>query len=274
MVEEIKKEKEIGLDEMKSLQIEILKAIDSFCEEKGITYSLACGTLLGAIRHKGYIPWDDDLDIYLLREDYNNLMREFPSCYSGHYKLVSLERDKQWDIPFAKAYDDRTVMEELIDIPVKIGVNIDVYPVDDVPDDETAWLIYNKKRRIYHRIRMLMKVKAGGRSFWKDAILTISKVLTWFISHRSYAEFLDRISQENNGKGYQYVFECAQGMLQKRKFKKDMFSSIVKVPFEDTFFKAFERSDEYLRNAYGDYMQLPPVENRVTHHYFKAYWKV
>ena len=118
-----------------------------------------------------------------------------------------------------------------------------------------------------------MKVKAGGRSFWKDAILSISKVLTWFISHRSYAEFLDRFSQINNGKGYHYVFECAQGMLQKNRFKKDLFSSIVKVPFEDTYFKAFERSDEYLRNAYGNYMQLPPAEKRVTHHVFKAYRK-
>lgn len=272
MAEEV--ERKIGLDEMKSLQLGVLKAIDTYCEENGITYSLACGTLLGAIRHKGYIPWDDDIDIYLLREDYEKLVRDFPDSYKGHYKLVSLERDRQWDIPFAKAYDERTVMEELIDIPVKIGVNIDVYPIDDVPDNETTWLRYNRKRRIYHWIRALMRMKAGGRSFWKDSILTISKVLTWFISQRSFAEFLDRYSQKNNGKSYHYVFECAQGMLQKKRFRKELFSSIVEVPFEDAHFKAFEHSDEYLKNAYGDYMQLPPVDKRVTHHVFRAYWKV
>lgn len=267
------KVKSIGVDELKRLQTEVLKAIDTFCRKQGITYSLGCGTLLGAIRHKGYIPWDDDIDIYLLRDDFNRLIKEFPEVYNNYFKLISLERDEKWSRPYAKAYDDRTIVVEKAKNPVTIGVGIDVYPIDDVPDNEEEWLRYNRKRRFYQRINSLMTIRMGGRSVWKDSLLVFGRLVNLFVSQRRYADFLSKLAQRYNGKGYEHVFECVQGMLQKHKFKKELFSSTIDWPFENEKFKVFKDYHGYLINAYGDYMQLPPEDKRVSHHSFKAMWK-
>ena len=260
-------------DELRNLQIGVLNAIDTFCKERGITYSLACGTLLGAIRHKGYIPWDDDIDIYLLRDNYNRLMMEFPNVYDNYFKLISLERNDLWDRPYAKAFDDRTIVEENAVNSVKIGVNIDIYPIDDVPNDEQKWFSYNRKRRLFQRLYASKTIKLGGRSVLKDLILLILKFFLIFVSRRQFAEFLSSYAQKYNEKNYEYVFENVQGMLQKNRFKKCLFLSVVDAPFNGHSFSIFRDYDDYLRNAYGDYMQLPPENKRVTHHDFDAFWK-
>ena len=113
---------QITREELKHIQLDILQSVDAFCRANGIRYSLACGTMLGAIRHRGYIPWDDDIDIYLLREDYNRLMAEFPPVYDGRVQLVSLERNPGWDMSFAKAYDNRTLYCEYAHPSEGLGV--------------------------------------------------------------------------------------------------------------------------------------------------------
>ncbi len=137
-----------SVEEFKQIQIDILLAINKFCNEHNIKYSLACGTLLGAIRHKGFIPWDDDIDIYLLREDYNKLITVFPSLLDGKYSLNSLERNPLWNRPYAKAFDTQTIEIEAVrnNVP-NMGIGIDVFPIDDVPDDDAEWKQFDKSRR-------------------------------------------------------------------------------------------------------------------------------
>ena len=266
--------KEIDLEELKVLQMDVLQAIDDFCEDNSIRYSLACGTLLGAVRHKGYIPWDDDIDIYVPREDYNRLLSVFPETYKERYKLISLERNAQWTHPYAKAYDNNTLLEENARNEEIIGVNIDIFPVDEVPAGND-WLVYNKKRR---RLLYLFSLKfvrlSRHRSISKNCLILLFRLLTFFYSTRKWAERIDGLAQENNGKGYDHLFECCQGLLQKQPFAKSLFDSLVYIPFENRQFKAFADSDIYLRNGFGDYMQLPPIEKRISHHDFKAYWKI
>jgi lipopolysaccharide cholinephosphotransferase len=265
---------EMSGEEIKSVQLDILQAIDSFCRNNGIRYSMACGTLLGAVRHKGYIPWDDDIDIYLLREDYNKLLASFPSVYGGHYELVSLERNSRWDKPFAKAFDNRTIFVENAVNSVEIGVNIDVYPIDDVPDDESRWKKYDKKRRFFQKAYSVKSIKLNPkRSVSKNILLLLMKFPTVFVSKRLFAKFLSRLAQKHNGRGYDSVFECVQGMLQKNKFKKTLFNDLCEYSFENYYFMGFKNYDEYLRNGYGNYRELPPEEKRVTHHDFVAWWK-
>lgn len=264
----------ISIEELKVLQMDVLQAIDQFCQEHSIVYSMACGTLLGAVRHKGYIPWDDDIDIYLLREDYNKLIKSFPKCYQGNYELISLERDEKWDHPYAKAFDNRTIFKENANTSTLIGVNIDIYPIDDVPDDEKEWIKYNKRRRIYQRLNEVKFIRLSrSRSFMKNMILALLKILLCWLSKRQFAMFLNKYAQKYNHKDYSSAFECVQGLLQKHKFSKSLFDSVVKLPFEDRMFLGFKDYDAYLSNGYGNYMQLPPEEKRITHHNFEAWWK-
>jgi len=265
--------KKIDLEELKLIQLDILMVIDRFCRENNIRYSLGCGSMLGAVRHKGYIPWDDDIDIYLLRDEYEKLVAMFPASVNN-IKLASLQRDKKWDRAYAKAYNDRTEMQDAGN-KYRIGVSIDVYPIDTVPEDKEEWLNYDKKRRRYQRLYELKTsmIFRKGREWWKYIFLPFTKFFLLPFSARSIAHFLENYSMKYRGIESSYVFECCQGIFQKRPFKRSALENVIDMPFEDRIVYGMRDYDEYLSNAYGDWRKLPPVEKRVVHHVFKAWWK-
>lgn len=262
----------INLAELKVIQMDVLEVVDKFCTENNIHYSLACGSLLGAIRHKGYIPWDDDIDIYMLREDYERFIRIFPDELN-HIKVASIEREPKWNRAYAQAYDNRTVMDEYANTPIKVGVYIDIYPIDNVPDSDAEWLRYNKLRRSLIRTYELKYIPIRwDRSIVKNIILILGKTLLSPFSSRRLAMLINRFAQIHNGKGYSRSFECVQGMLQKRPFKSSLMTEFIRTQFEDRQFMIMKDYDAYLSNGYGNYMQLPPKEKQITHHQFEAYW--
>ena len=263
------------VEEFKQIQIDILLTVDKFCNEHNIKYSLACGTLLGAIRHKGFIPWDDDIDIYLLREDYNKLITAFPSLLGGKYSLNSLERNPLWNRPYAKAFDTRTIEVEAVksNIP-NMGVGIDVFPIDEVPDNETEWKHYEKRRLFLLNCYTLKTLTwRKGRSLAKNIFALCSSVLLFPWSFRKLAEIIDIYCQIHNNKGYHHLAENCLGWPGQHSFKKQDMEQVVDIPFEQYTFKAMTGYDDYLTSTYGDYMQLPPKEKQVSHHVFEAYWK-
>ena len=264
--------KGIGLEELKRIQIEVLQAVHDFCIANGITYSMACGTALGAVRHKGYIPWDDDIDIYLLREDYNRLMSAYDN--NGRYRLISMEIDSDWDRPYARAYDSKTVLIEKANGSIVIGIGIDVYPIDTVPENEQEWRRFDKRRRFLQNMLSLKRMKFDqGRGFSKSVFLLISKIILLPLSIKRIVRYIDKFIKQYNKKGGTWVFESAQGMIQKNRFHRSVFENIIPVSFEDRQFMLFENFDEYLKNGYDDYMKLPPKEKQVNHHVYQAYWK-
>lgn len=265
--------KKIELNELKTLQMDVLSAVHRFCLEHNIKYSLACGSMIGCIRHKGYIPWDDDIDIYLLREDYNRLIQEFPDTFEGRYKFVTFERDSKWNRAYGKIYDTRTILKETgISFP-GIGVNIDVFPIDQVPQKEKDWISYNKYRLFWQRLYEMKVISfRKARPFYKNAFLALCKILLLPFTSRQIALYLEKIAIKNNNISSDYVFECVQGLKTKR-FKKSVFNEITLMPFENRVFFAFVNYDEYLTSAYGNWKKLPPKEKRITHHAFKAWWK-
>ena len=135
--------KEININELKIIQLDITEHFHNFCNKNKIKYSLACGSLIGAIRHNGYIPWDDDIDIYVERKDYDKLIELFPNILDGKYEFICIERNKIWNIPYGKIFDNRTIVEENTNDWLPIGVNIDIFPIDKVPDNNIIWKTYN-----------------------------------------------------------------------------------------------------------------------------------
>ena len=268
--------KQIDLNEIKHLQCEVLQAVHDFCEEWGLKYSLACGTLLGAIRHNGYIPWDDDIDLYMEREEYDRFIKNFPENYKGHYKLISFEKDKKWCRPYANVYDDRTIFKEYKSrVERIIGVNIDVFPVDNVPDDEKEWLSFNKKRRllVYMQSSKHVALRFKNRSMGRNIAILLLKVALLPFSSHFLCRVVDKYIRRYNSVKTERLFESACGIMQKRPFLKTDFAETIPHAFESYSFNIMKGYDDYLSNGFGDYMQLPPVEKRISHHYFKAYWK-
>lgn len=267
------KYKQICIEQLKVIQLEILDNIHKYCTENNIKYSLACGTLLGAARHKGYIPWDDDIDIYIPRKDYNKLISNFPNPYNKKYHIVSLENDSNWDRPYAKAYDNSTILIEP-GSKYKIGINIDIYPIDSVPDNKIDWYKYNRLRKIIQYSYALKSVKITlKRNLIKNILIIINRIITYPLSKRNFAKLIQKYAQKNNGKGFSNCFECVQGLFQKEPFSADLFNELEYMHFENREYLAFKKYKSYLSAGYGDWEKLPPMEKRVSHHVFRAYYK-
>lgn len=266
--------REIKRDELKMVQMDVLSAVHRFCLTHKIKYSLGCGTMLGCVRHHGYIPWDDDIDIYMLRSDYNKLIKEFPDLLEGHYRFVTMERDDKWNRAYGKIFDTRTIMKEKASECYELGVNIDIFPIDNVPDDDQVWLQYNKwRRRLLHVYEMKVTSFRKGRSLSKNVFLALSKLLLLPFSSRFLAKWIQKRAMRYDIVTTNRVFECCQGLYQKHPFRKDLFNNIVMMPFEDREYMAFADFDEYLTNGFGNWQQLPPKEKRISHHAFKAWWR-
>ena len=267
------RKRNISLDELKSIQVDILSVLDSFCRENNIKYSLGYGSMIGAARHQGYIPWDDDVDIILLRTEYERLLSSFPQELEN-VRIASLRTDKKWDRAFAKAYDCITELQDAGN-KYRIGVGIDIYPIDNVPDDWDEWLRYEKKRRIIQRLYewKISMIFRKGRSIWKYAFLPFTKLILLPFTVRNMACYIEQYALKYRNTKTDYVFESSQGLYKCKRFKRSLFDSYIDLPFEGRVFGGVKNYDEYLTTIYGDWRQLPPLEKREPHHIFKAWWK-
>lgn len=265
--------KRLTREELKQVQMGILDAVQDFCIKNNIVFSIGAGTMLGAVRHKGYIPWDDDIDIYMLREDYEKFERLFPSVYEGKYIMKSIYRDKNWHSNFAKIFDDRTITEQETRSLSSYGVDIDVFPIDSVPDDLEQWkkfinrlefryaICSNKARKVSHK-----------RSLINNVGVVILSILLAPFSQSFLRKKLNKYIQRYNNKGFQNVYENSYGYMSKNPFPKSLFSEIIEWEFEDRKYLGFKNADLFLRLKFGNYMELPPEDKRVQHSEV-AYWK-
>lgn len=259
---------------MRTIQMDITEAFHNFCVEHNIKYSLGCGSLLGAIRHNGFIPWDDDMDVYLKREDYKKLIQLFPLQLNDRYVFVSLERDKNWNKSYGKLYDNRTLLiEPLGRLGKQLGINIDVYPIDYVPTNKYKWKCYDKIRRfLQNSITAKTTRIRKDRKLWINIVVVFLKVMWSFIPTRKLGLFCNYLAQLYNGKEHIYLFETSQGERVKNRFLASAFDEVILHDFEDRKFYIMKGYDEYLTQSYGNYMQLPPEEKRYTHNIVDAYW--
>ena len=264
--------KEIGTQELKEIQLSILKRIDSFCRDNNIQYSLAFGSLLGAIRHKGYIPWDDDLDIMIPRREYDIFVKSF--C-DENYRIIDLSNDVEYELPFAKVYDTRTIMEEYAETRMNFGVNIDVFPLDYAPNNKLELFVFLLRKQIWNTIHLLKFLKVSKtRSFFKNFLIKVFHCILSPLSIRKTSERMDSLSRLYNSKQGNLMGIIAPADNRKKElFSAFVFTQFIRMPFEGIQVMVIRNYDEYLRGTFGNYMQLPPIEKRVSHHSFKAWWK-
>jgi lipopolysaccharide cholinephosphotransferase len=255
--------RKIEIEELKQIQLNILKDVHDFCIERGLRYSLGGGTLLGAVRHKGYIPWDDDIDIMMPRPDYDIFVKEFNS-YKSHLICGAYENNKKFIYPYAKIYDNRTYWREEY-YTESYGINIDLFSIDGFPNKNNKILFYS----FCFLLKILLTalyVKIQKKSNWKNLII--------FFVPLSY------IKKINNKffKIYKFDHSVFVGAvngryLEKECYLKKVFSEYMELDFETIHCMSIKDYDCYLCGHYGNYMQLPPIEQQIGHHTTEAYWK-
>ena len=262
----------IDLEESKKIELEILTYFARFCEEHGLRYFLAYGTLIGAVRHKGFIPWDDDVDVQMPREDYNRLIEIFNDQKEiEHLTLVSPE-DKISRHSIVKIIDTRTVkIEKEVDYKNGyLGIDIDVFPIDGQPIDEESYdKWWNKLNKIYWIY--LINILDPSVSIKKSLAVPLIRVL---FNKKRMKKNADKLHAAYPYETSQYVGvnETPFDYKTDRADKKH-YENFVTLEFEGQSFRAPCGYEEILSTIYGDYMKLPPEEERVTHHSNYCYWK-
>ena len=253
------------IKELRNLQMGILDHIHQFCESHRITYFLSSGSLIGAVRHKGYIPWDDDLDIYMPRSEYEKFVQAYHDT-TGVYRILNPKKESHYFYTFAKVVDQRTLMVEDETQGYEIGVYVDVFPVDYVPED------MKQREKVFRRKRLLYKIRRSKLSqqnpyksalaYWCYRLLpvTVNQLNRWIenlIVRKGPTQMVCNMTEA--GPGLTHCFPAA------------CMDSVTDIAFEDRIYKTMVGYKKYLECTYGDYMTLPPEDQRVTHH-FKAYW--
>lgn len=262
---------QLNITELKRKQLEILDVTANFCAEHNIKYWLDGGTLIGAIRHKGYIPWDDDIDVGMLRQDYDKFTASFNE-YNERCKVVCFENDSSFFVPFAKVMDTETLLYEPDEKGQKLCINIDIFVYDSAPDDEAAVHDMFRKRNIFHVCNVARQARIFQRP--KGGILRRLCVYALRMAVRVFPRnYFVRKTIEN---AKRYVNEQTERIgnfvgVMRMTCSRRALASCIDGEFEGRHYRIPAGYDEYLREFYGDYMQLPPEEKRISTHIFKAY---
>lgn len=267
--------KELSTSELQHIEFRILQYIKNICESNHIQYYLVGGTALGAIRHQGFIPWDDDVDIAMLRDDYEHFCSVMEKD-SSDYKLLSINNNKKYSLPLAKVIDTNTVLYQLYQKDIcELGVYVDIFILDNVPQERESQNKLVKGQIVLNRLWNAAQNKDHSEdNIFKAVFKAVGRRILWIIGPRFFAKLLDKRAQK-----YRYSDTNMCGsltystILGKSIYPKSFFSAGKKVLFENDEFIAPLLVEEYLKNDYGDYMQLPPIEKRISHHDFVAYYK-
>ncbi len=257
----------IPTEEVKEIELSILDYISRVCKENDIKFFLAYGTLLGAIRHRGFIPWDDDIDLYMLREDYMKFINLVSKNQDERYRLFTIYNDDSFYYEFAKVIDSKTVLyvENVKDNPNE-GVWVDIFPLDKI----SKWI---KIQKSVINIVVACRILSVYKKFPSEKRNVVFYPL-WLVSKIIGPRFFLKMTENLAVRGHndEMVGYMASMGVSHFYFPKRWCERTCMVDFEGKKYPAFEQYDEYLKYQYGDYMQLPPEEKRVSHP-VEAYWR-
>lgn len=257
---------------LKRTEIEIMDELDRVCRKHNIEYYMVGGTLLGSVRHTGFIPWDDDIDVVMYRTDLEKLEKLYHNGeFDSKYFLQTENTDEYYPLMTAKLRKNDTLfLEDCIDDNVKshCGIFVDIFPLDDISDVNNSKVAKNAGR-----ISLLTTViceKCGYRYGIKSTTKIFADIVG-LIGVKKLKQIRNKLMTAENGKGlekatiyasnYGYVKQCRP---------KTVYAPAVDLPFEDKKYMAPNKYHDFLVQLFGEnYMDLPPVEKRVTRHPIK-----
>lgn len=266
--------KQIEDSKIKLILLDILIKIDRICRENSLTYFLGFGTLLGAIRHKGFIPWDDDVDIMMPRRDYNKLIELMKGERDG-LRFITFETDPQYIYSFGKICDTSTHLREIGYKEVQnMGVYVDVFPIDNQPNSIRAakWqasklrlltsLLYSSAQTHYHR---------SARKWYYEPLKFALYPAAKLFGTRFWLKAVSNLAQKYNRQPSKYC-GVNTAPTKVRILERAFFTKRIEWEFEGYRFFVPQKYDAVLKAFYGDYLKLPPPEKRITKHNFLAYY--
>ena len=260
----------ISVEEHKKLELEILKDVALFCDKNNLKYFLAYGTLLGAVRHKGFIPWDDDIDIMMPRDDYDKLIATYnKNKICDYYRLIEPYEELARH-SFTKITDTRTVkIEQDVDYSNGyLGVDIDIFPLDGAPSDSVKFNKWFKKLIINYKLHLYCVL--SSKSKIKYRVLPLLRIISG--GKNKFLKRADKLHEKYPYHDSEYVASIESSYdIKSTRVRKEIYEETILLNFEGYKFSAPKEYDYILTKIYGDYM-TPPVE-QVTHHTNKTYWK-
>lgn len=256
----------LDLEELHAIQIGILDAFDKFCRQNEIEYSIGAGTMLGAVRHKGFIPWDDDVDIFMKRDQYNkfiDLIKERDYYFADHiYAKIPGQENHRY--PFIKIIDDRTLVYEKNTIKEEMGVWADIFPIDYCGNtQESAVELAQRQKDVFNEYLEYLKLHET------DSLINVLKnvyLMGYRIRHKNVRKKIFAYEQElasNPLSSYSGTLVWTQSI--KDVYPTDYFEGYTELVFEDLKVMSFKQYDLILSHRYGDYMKLPPEDQRICH---------
>lgn len=253
------------MTELQSRLLDILKWYHEVCQKENLKYFIMGGTALGAVRHGGFIPWDDDIDVAMPRADYEKFIK---LKSDGRYVIESPGENEDFQYPYTKVYDTRTTLTENTRHKIKRGLYIDVFPLDGAGN--TMEESRENFKKIDKKINLMLALSCGinpKRNALKNAAIVLSRCVPKFILNPQ--KILAKINEESVRKSYdecKYIANYAGNYHFKEISEKAWFGEGKLYKFEDTKVYAQDDVDAYLTAIYGDYMKLPPADKRVSHH--------
>ena len=258
--------------EIKKVSSEILSKFDSFCNENNLLYSVSFGTMIGTVRHGGYIPWDDDIDVVMPREDYEIMIEISRKEKIGENLDVFFYRfDKAYSI--LKIVDTRTLLiEKYFDNSSQYGVYIDVFPLDNCVDqDDFEKRNYKMRKLSKNFFRCSLTAKREENILKKITKMLRNSIWRLVYNREAICKEIEKTEQLYRTVNTKYVADFAAvslpSMYEKAKLK------VIRAKFENFNVNIFENYDDILKRKYGNYMELPPKEKQITHHDFEAFWR-
>lgn len=260
-------------DNLSALQCRLLSMLswfDGICRDNNIRYYVIGGTMLGAMRHSGFIPWDDDVDVAIPREDYDKLENVICCNRQSQYILETVYSDeKNYCFPYSKIYDTTTTLIERTRYPLKRGIFIDVFPLDGMGNSKRqAVKIYQPIRQYYHIFLTRIAEIREERALYKNASIVVSRLLLNFLNVRDMRIKLNNMCKKNIYEDCEWIGNIFGNWGLNEVMPKSVMGTPKEYNFEGIKVFGAEYADKYLESLYGNWRQLPPVEKQVSHHDF------